>query len=110
MYTYRAKIVDVYDGDSVTALVDLGFRISFEIKVRLSGINTPEIRGEERLEGLIAKKRVADLILQKDVVLKTQRDRTEKYGRWLGEIFLPGEDISINQLLLNEGLAKPYNG
>jgi micrococcal nuclease len=110
MYTYRAKITDVYDGDSVTALVDLGFRIQFEIKVRLSGIYTPEIRGEERLEGLISKKRVVDLILQKDVILKTQRDKTEKYGRWLGEIFLPGEEISINQLLLNEGLAKPFKG
>jgi len=110
MYTYRAKITDVYDGDTVTAVVDLGFRIQFEIKVRLSGIDTPEIRGEERLEGLISKKRVVDLILQKDVILKTQRDKTEKYGRWLGEIFLPGEEISINQLLLNEGLAKPFKG
>jgi micrococcal nuclease len=110
MYTYRAKITDVYDGDTVTAVVDLGFRIQFEIKVRLSGINTPEIKGNEKLEGLISKKRVVDLILHKDVILKTQRDKTEKYGRWLGEIFLPGEEISINQLLLNEGLAKPFKG
>lgn len=108
MYEYRAKIVGVYDGDSVTALVDLGFKINFTIKIRLRGINTPEIRGVERPEGLIAKARVVDLILNKDVILKTHKDRTGKYGRYLGEIFLKEGDISINQILLNEGLAKPY--
>lgn len=108
MYEYRAKIIGVYDGDSVTALVDLGFKINFTIKIRLKGINTPEIRGKERSEGLIAKARVVDLILNKDVILKTHKDRTGKYGRYLGEIFLKEGDISINQILLNEGLAKPY--
>lgn len=108
MYEYRAKIVGVYDGDSVTALVDLGFKINFTIKIRLRGINTPEIRGVERPEGLIAKARVVDLILNKDVILKTHKDRTGKYGRYLGEVFLKEGDISINQILLNEGLAKPY--
>lgn len=108
MYEYRAKVIDVYDGDSITAIVDLGFKISFKIKIRLYGINTPEIRGKERPEGLVSKKRVQDLILNKDVIIKTYKDKTEKYGRYLGEIFLEKEEISINQLLINEGLAKPY--
>lgn len=51
-YTYQAKIISVYDGDTCTAVIDLGFRISFEIKLRLAGINTPELRGEERDKGL----------------------------------------------------------
>lgn len=108
MYTYKAKITEVYDGDTVTALVDLGFRISFEIKIRLLGIDTPEIRGTERPEGLIARDRLRELVLGKEVILKTERDRQEKFGRWLGELFFPDDDQSVNQKLLQEGLAKRY--
>lgn len=108
MYTYKAKIVSVYDGDTVTALVDLGFRINFEIKIRLAGIDTPELRGEERIAGVAAKKRVDELIYGKQVTIKTQKDKQEKFGRWLGEIFLPGSELSVNQQLLNEGLAEHY--
>jgi micrococcal nuclease len=55
MYTYRAKIISVYDGDTVTALVDLGFGITNKIKIRLKGINTPEVRGAERPEGIVSR-------------------------------------------------------
>lgn len=108
MYTYRARIIDVYDGDTVTASVDLGFHISIQIKIRLKGINTPEIRGEERNVGLLSKVRLEELILNKEVTVKTQKDKQEKYGRWLGEIYLPNSEISVNQILVNEGFAKPY--
>lgn len=106
MYKYRAKIISVYDGDTCTALVDLGFRINFEIKIRLSGIDTPEIRGEERELGLISKSRLEELVLNKDVIIETFRDRTEKYGRWLAEIYVG--DVNVNQTLILEGLAKKY--
>jgi micrococcal nuclease len=106
MYTYRAKIINVYDGDTCKALVDLGFRITFEIKIRLSKINAPEVRGEEREEGLKSKKRLEELILNKNVIIKTDKDKTEKYGRWLAEIFV--NDENINQLLISEGYAKLY--
>lgn len=108
MYIYKAKIISVYDGDTVTALVDLGFHISVQIKVRLKGINTPEIRSEERSIGLLSKNRLEELILNKEVTVKTQKDKQEKYGRWLGEIYLPNNEISVNQILVNEGFAKPY--
>jgi micrococcal nuclease len=55
MYEYKALIISVYDGDTVTALVDLGFFVKKEAKLRLYGIDTPEIRGEEREKGLISK-------------------------------------------------------
>jgi micrococcal nuclease len=108
MYTYKATIVDVYDGDTVTAVVDLGFRINFTIKIRLAGIDTPEIRGTERHQGLISKQRLEELILNKEVILHTQKDRQEKFGRWLGVIYLPNSNVSINEQLLKEGLADPY--
>jgi micrococcal nuclease len=108
MYTYPAKIIRVYDGDTVIAIVDLGFHTKKEIKIRLAGIDTPELRKEERPQGIVSKERMSELILNKDVVLKTYKDKQEKYGRWLGEIFLPDSKVSVNQIMINEGLAKPY--
>ena len=115
LYYYRAKIIKVYDGDTVTARVNVGFKIEHEIKIRLYGINTPEIRGEEREQGLISRDRLRELILGKDVILKTYKDKKGKYGRYLAEIYLEDnsvfeseEQISVNQLLIQEGLAERY--
>ena len=99
--------VGVYDGDTVTLDIDLGFNHSMNNqKIRLFGINTPEVRGVERKAGLISKQRVKELILSKNVTLISHKDKTGKYGRWLGTIIVDG--INVNQLLLDEGLAKPY--
>lgn len=46
MYRYRAKVKSVYDGDTCTVDIDLGFHITLrDIKVRLYGVDTPELRG-----------------------------------------------------------------
>lgn len=108
MYTYKALITSVYDGDTVTALVDLGFHINVEIKVRLVGINAPEIKGSNKNAGIITRDRLREEILNKNVIIRTQKDKQEKYGRWLGEIWLPGDQSSINQKLIDEGLAIKY--
>lgn len=109
MYEYRANIIDVYDGDTVTAIVELGFHVKSELKLRLYGIDTPEIRGEEREKGLISKARLESLILGKDVIIKTYKDKQEKYGRWLADIYqIDNQEKSVNKILLEEGLAKEY--
>lgn len=108
MYTYKAHIVDVYDGDTVTAIVDLGFHVSKQIKVRLKDIDAPELRGNERSAGLVSKARLEELVLNKDVLLITFKDKQEKYGRWLGEIFTADSPDTVNSILLNEGLAILY--
>ena len=106
LYTYNAVVTDVYDGDSITLLVDLGFEVRFRIKVRLSGINTPEIRGSSRPEGLIARDYLRDLILNKTVIFKSLRDKKGKYGRYLGVIYIDG--FNVNKKLLDLGLAEEY--
>jgi micrococcal nuclease len=106
-YTYNALCTSVYDGDSVTLDIDLGFNMWMRNqKIRLLGIDTPELRGEERPEGLVAASRLRDLIENREVTLQSHRDKAGKYGRWLGTIYLDG--VSMNQLLLDEGLAEPY--
>jgi len=106
-YTYNARCTSVYDGDSVTLDIDLGFNMWMRNqKIRLIGINTPEIRGDERAAGLVAAARLRNLISDREVTLESYRDKSGKYGRWLGTIYLDG--VSMNQLLLDEGLAEPY--
>ena len=106
MYQYKATIIDVYDGDTVTAKVDLGFLISQEMKLRLYGIDTPELRGSEREEGLKVRDILREMILDQEVIINTYKDKQGKYGRYLANIFLNG--IDINEWLLDNGHAKPY--
>ena len=107
MYEYRAYVRKVYDGDTITVDIDLGFNIMlYKQKIRLVRINTPEVRGKERAEGLISRDALRVKIGSKWIMLKTQKDKKGKWGRWLGEIWFDGE--CINDWLLNEGLAVPY--
>jgi len=109
-YSYKAIVVSVYDGDSLTLDIDLGLGVWKKgQKIRLLGIDTPEMRGEEREEGLVSKARVVDLVLNKEVVVQTEK--TGKYGRWLGIIWFlsdDGEWRNLNNLLVSEGLAEVY--
>lgn len=111
MYEYKARVVDVYDADTITVDVDLGFNAWLRgVKVRLTGIDAPEVRGEERPDGLVSRDWLRAEILGQDIVMKTTKDGTGKgkYGRWLAELFhADGDVISINQELVTKGLAAP---
>jgi len=83
--------------------IDLGFNITNKIKIRLYGINAPEIRGEQRPEGLKSRDYLRSLILDKDIIIQTLKDKKGKYGRYIGIIHL--EDKNINELLVESGHA-----
>ena len=102
-FCYSAKVVSVYDGDTITVVLDLGCSISVRKKIRLKGINTPEVRGKERPEGLKARDYLRGLILDKEVVIETKKDKTGKYGRLIGTIWL--EDKNVNELLVENKYA-----
>jgi len=114
MYEYKATITKVVDGDTVDVTLDLGFDISYNSRIRLYGINTPESRTrdlEEKKRGLAAKDRVLELCpVGASVTLKTVKDGKGKYGRILGEIYIEGILQSVNQLLVEEGHAVEYLG
>lgn len=106
MFTYKALVTGVYDGDSITVDIDLGFGIIYSgQKVRLANINTPEIRGEERPEGLIARDALREKILDKEVKIRTFKDGKGKYGRYIAEVFTL-ELENINEWLVNSGYAE----
>jgi micrococcal nuclease len=103
MYEYIAKVVRIVDGDTVDVLVDLGFHISIEIKLRLYGLNAPELKEEA---GKTTRDYLFSRLYNKTVTIKTVKDRQEKYGRYLATIILDGENI--NEDLLNKGYAVKY--
>ena len=106
MYEYKAHIDDVYDGDTVTATIYLGFLVTVTEKFRLLGINTPELRkGNDREAGKAAGDYLRSLILGKDVIMQTEKSQ-EKYGRWLARIILDGVDI--NAEMIKAGHAIPF--
>lgn len=109
MYEYKANITRVVDGDTVDATVDLGFGIFTILRLRLMEINTEELTDknmEKRSMAVAAKNRVQSLLLDNgtNVTIKTIKDKKEKYGRYLANIFLT-DGRCINAILVEEGLA-----
>ena len=116
MYEYYVREVkNVVDGDTIDVILDLGFNILFEQRVRLAGIDTPESRTTDKMEkvlGLESKEYLKKRIMAaKNVVIKTEKmDSSEKYGRILGWIYLDGEGNSINTEMIEKGYAWGYLG
>jgi len=103
-FTYNAFVSRVYDGDTITCDIDLGFGIwKRNETIRLKSINAPEVRGKEREAGLKSRDYLREKILNQWVVLKTDRDRTGKYGRFIATVYLYGD--SVNDDLIASGHA-----
>ena len=115
-YIYRVKkVLKVVDGDTIDADIDLGFDISLTKRVRLAGIDTPESRTtdlKEKALGLEVKEWLKKRLEgAKDILIKTQLpDSTEKYGRILGKLYINNEETSLNNQMIDEGYAWPYEG
>ena len=107
-WLYDATVIQVKDGDTIVARVDLGFHVDIVLTFRLLGINTPELHGTSAPAGLAAKAWLVSQIENKRVQIETVRDTTEKYGRYLARIILEGKDM--NQALVEAGHAVPYDG
>jgi micrococcal nuclease len=116
MYEYYVrKVENVVDGDTIDVLIDLGFDILFASRVRLAGIDTPESRTKDLSEkalGLEAKEYLKKALKDaKSVVIKTEKmDSSEKYGRILGWVYVDGNTVSINDMMINDGYAWGYLG
>ncbi len=116
MYEYFVKeVTNVVDGDTIDVIIDLGFDILFQSRVRLAGIDTPESRTSDKAEkalGLEAKEYLKKRIkAAKNVVIKTEKmNSSEKYGRILGWIYLDGEGNSVNHEMIEKGYAWGYMG
>ena len=104
MYEYRAKVVKVYDGDTITVQVTLGFDVYKTEVLRLSGIDAPEMRGEERPYGLVSRDKLRELILDQEIIIKTYKDKKGKYGRYIADVYL--DDPVTGVFCVNDWLVE----
>ena len=118
-YIYRAKLERVVDGDTIDALIDVGFDIWVKKRIRYMGIDTWESRTRdlaEKKKGLAAKERNKELletVSEKPGYFRLRSHGVGKYGRVLGEIFIQdseGKQYNINETLVSEGHGYVYNG
>lgn len=119
-------LVRVIDGDTVvlrlraehSVAVDFGFRIKdrvvlhkeAEITFRLADVDTPEVRGDEKVEGLIAKEAVETLLSSGRIRVISLKEG--KYaGRWIGRVYVEqedGEEIELSGWLIENELGDYY--
>lgn len=85
-WTVPAKVLDVVDGDTIRLQLDLGWRITYTARVRIAGINAPEMKTPE---GLQAKQHAQTLLQPGDEVTFLSKG-FDKYGRPLGHLIFGG--------------------
>ena len=118
-YIYRGKLERVVDGDTIDALIDVGFDVWVKKRIRYKGIDTWESRTrnlEEKKLGLAAKarnKQLLEEVSSKSGYFRLKSYGVGKYGRVLADIFIMdanGVQINVNQALITEGHAYVYEG
>ena len=102
-YQYRAHVDRIVDGDTIGVIVDLGFRVYTNQRLRLFGIDTPE-RGQEGWSE--ATNYLASLI-PPGTRVTIETEKGDKYGRWIATI-TDSDGLDINKAMIESGLAKYY--
>ena len=106
-YVYHAEVDGVYDGDTVMVNIDLGFHTwRMGEKLRLHGIDAPEVRGKTRAEGLLSRDWLRSQVLGKRILVKTVKAGNRqrgKYGRYIAVLFVVEDGVCVN---LNDELVR----
>ena len=109
MYQYNATLLNIVDGDTVDMDVDMGFNVRIKQRMRLHGINTPELNAADpivRASAVKAKEFVASNI-KVGQSYRIETFKNDKYGRLLVKIrFTPTS--TLNEMLVSAGLATIY--
>ena len=107
-YIRRAKLIRVIDGDTVEMEIDCGFTIKKRERVRLLGVNTPEMKGESRAQGLLARDFTVKWFADRsgDVFCRTVKDKEDSFGRYLADITSGADSLCAD--LLASGNAVPF--
>jgi micrococcal nuclease len=113
------KINRVVDGDTIDVTIDLGFDLYKKERVRVAGVDTPEKRTRDKEEkelGLDAtawlkEKLDGALCGDDELVIRTELvGGVGKYGRLLGWLYIGDDELSLNELMIEEGYAWAYDG
>jgi micrococcal nuclease len=107
-YIYKAVVKSIYDGDTLRVDIDCGFNVwQHDVSLRLKGINAPELRGEQRAQGIVSRDWLQQAIpVGSKILIKTDRDAQEKYGRWLATVYY--NNVNLNEEMVRLGYAVPF--
>ena len=116
MFTYNATVdhksryyKGVYDGDTIDMLIDVGFRMYARQRIRILGVNTPELRGKDKAEGKRFKQLTLNWIIfgmcrSNDpfpFIIRTEK--SDSFGRYLAEVTRKCDGQSLTRYLLDHG-------
>lgn len=103
---YFANIESIYDGDTFTVMIDLGFETYKLETIRIARIDTPELRGKEKSKGYESKEALVKLLESGNcyIIYKGRG----KYGRALCEVYTSDARTNVSDYMLENGYAKPY--
>ncbi len=104
-YEYTCQVYNVVDGDTVDCVLDLGFKITKQERLRLWGINAAEPKATG---GLSATSCLRFLMIGKPLTVRTLKDKEDKYGRMLGIFYEQNATVSVNQKMLDQKMAVPF--
>jgi len=100
MYTYKAKLKRLVDGDTCYLSIDVGFKITKTIDVRLRGINCPEVRGREKVYGKQVTQYVYSIFEKHSGNCEIKTYKKGKYGRYVADIYFREKEIYLKPLKL----------
>jgi micrococcal nuclease len=119
MYEFQARRNEasrwseaVYDGDTIDLIIDCGFDQYTRQRIRVLGVNTPEIRSHEKYAAIVAKQdtirwiRCAEVPLERWPLIVRTKEK-DNFGRWLAEVIRKTDGESLTEYLLGRGY-KPY--
>lgn len=99
MYQYNAIVTKVIDGDTFDLLIDLGFNVFVQERIRLARVDAPELKTQE---GKDLKAELAYLINQPVTINTKSKDR---YGRYIAELFYKNNNLSDQILRENKAIT-----
>ncbi len=114
LWRYRAEVGRVIDGDTIDAVIDVGFGIEVTERLRFKGIQTPEIFGKRTDDpsyqrGMEAKHYVERRLAENHGRFQVTTSKRGKWRRWLADLHLPDAGRTLNQELIDQGLASDYD-
>jgi len=107
---YPVKLLSVYDGDTLTVLVDIWPGQWIKAKLRLNEIDTPEKRTRkvcEKAMAIAAKESLEEFLVGKELYV-TDIFNGKYAGRVIGDLYANNENVS--NFMLTTGYAIPYSG
>jgi micrococcal nuclease len=109
LYNYKARVVNVVDGDTVKLDIDLGFYMKWRTNCRLSHINADELRDADPAlkESAFKAKEYLETVLKPADRVLVKSTQLDKYKRPVVQI-ITESGLNVNEDLVAKGHAKPY--